>query len=146
MEPSSKARGDVAEYKVVAELLERGKTVLMPCGDRLPYDVAVDSSGKLLRLQVRRAWLCQGKFVVDVRRSQTNRLQWRHTKHGPDDYDFLIAWIPESTVFYVIPAAVASTFASNITLTDRINSRAAQFKNAWHLIDAGRGNGNPGGS
>ena len=52
MKQTSKARGDIAEYRVVAELLELGHSVLMPCGDRLPYDVAVDVSGELIRIQV----------------------------------------------------------------------------------------------
>ena len=137
---STKARGDIAEYRVVAELLERGHTVLMPCGDRLPYDVGIDVDGRLVRVQVRRAWSTKGtkggSYKIDVRRSQTNRKIWKHTKHGPRNYDFLIAWIPGTPTFYVIPAKVASKYASGITFNDDPSrrTRALPYRNAWKLL------------
>ena len=141
MDLSTKARGDIAEYKVVAELLERGHTVLMPCGDRLPYDIGVDCGGRLVRIQVRRAWevkTSKGSYIVDVRRSQTNRSTYTHTKHAIDSYDFLVAWIPELNLFYVIPSEVADTFGGGITLTEdtkkQRKGKAVQYKDRCDLI------------
>ena len=131
MEQSTKARGDIAEYRVVAELLERGHAVLMPCGDRLPYDVAIDVEGKLRRLQVRRAWSTNGStFYIDTRRSQTNRKIYKFTKHSPSAYDFLIAWIPDSSIFYVLPSKAACSYGSLITLNDLHDARQ---RDAEHL-------------
>lgn len=137
---STKARGDSAEYRVVAELLERGHTVLMPCGDRLPYDIGIDVGGKLVRVQVRRAYPTRGvkggSYKIDVRRSQTNRTFWTHTKHDARSYDFMIAWIPGSAVFYVIPARVAVKYGSGITFNDDPSrrTRALPYRNAWKLL------------
>lgn len=135
----TKARGDIAEYQVVAELLERGHNVLIPCGDRLPYDVAIDNKGRLIRIQVRRAWWEKksgGYYCIDVRRSQTNRRIWMHSKHDPRDYDFFIAWIPDGRRdFYVIPAKAANSFGSHIMLKESGKSRAVEFRNAWNLLE-----------
>lgn len=138
MAQTTKAKGDIAEYRVVAELLERGHSVLMPCGDRLPYDIGVDVGGRLVRLQVRRAWPSDYGHCVDVRRSQTNRKVYKHTKHGPDDYDYLVAWIPNSGVTYIIPSTVSSSYGSNITFNEKPvrQKKMLPYKEAWHLIDA----------
>ena len=142
---NTKARGDVAEYRLVHELLERGFDVLMPCGDRLPYDVGADVHGRLLRFQVRRAWFNEreGNYHVDIRRSQTNRRQLRHSKHDPGKYDFLVAWIPGTSVFYILPSAVANSYSGNICLVEtdeprQRRARSADYRNAWNLLDAGR--------
>lgn len=83
---STKARGDSAEYRVVAELLERGHTVLMPCGDRLPYDIGIDVGGKLVRVQVRRAYPTRGvkggSYKIDVRRSMTLHAEHARCRTG----------------------------------------------------------------
>lgn len=46
----TKLKADIAESAVVTELLKRGFKVLKPIGDRLPYDLAIDSNEKLLRI------------------------------------------------------------------------------------------------
>ena len=52
----TKLKADIAESTVITELLKRGFNVLKPIGDRLPYDLAIDINGKLLRIQVKSAW------------------------------------------------------------------------------------------
>ncbi len=54
---------------------KKGFNVLKPVGDRLPYDLALDLNGRLLRIQVKHAWYCADAecHIVDVRRSKTNR-------------------------------------------------------------------------
>ncbi len=138
---TTKSRGDIAEYKVVAELLELGHSVLLPCGDRLPYDIAIDNNGRLLRIQVRRAYpsgYSENSYLAGVRQSQTNRKVYKVTKHGPDEYDFLVVWIPtRDRVFYIIPATIAHSFGSTITVSvDGLGkARASKFRNAWQLLE-----------
>ena len=52
----TKIKADIAESAVVTELLKHGVDVLVPYGDRLPYDVAVAIDSKLLKIQVKSAW------------------------------------------------------------------------------------------
>ena len=51
----TKLKADIAESAVVTELLVRGFKVLLPFGDRLAYDIAVDVNGSLKRIQVKHA-------------------------------------------------------------------------------------------
>lgn len=137
---STKQKGDIAEYKVIAELLRRGLNVLRPLGDRLPYDLAIEEAGKLVRLQVKMAWKdTRGYFVVDVRRSQTNRRIFKHTKYVETDFEFLVAWVPDPEVFYIFPAAFACSFGSGITMvegpTRQRPPRSLTYRNRWDLLE-----------
>lgn len=46
-------KGDVSVYAVAALLLERGERVLKPLTDNARYDLALDRSGSLFRIQVK---------------------------------------------------------------------------------------------
>ncbi len=45
----TKLKADIGESAVLTELLKRGFNVLKPVGDRLPYDLAIDVNGKLIK-------------------------------------------------------------------------------------------------
>lgn len=75
LQMDTKLRGDIAEQAAVLHALKRGWEVLKPFGDRLPYDLAFDVKGTLIKIQVKYAWLDEpsGNYVVDNRRTKTNR-------------------------------------------------------------------------
>lgn len=140
---STKHKGDIAEFRVITELLIRGYSVLTPCGDRLPYDIALDVGGALIKIQVKMAWYSKQDdfWCVDTRRSQTNRRRYKHTKYSMNDFDFLIAWIPEHDAFYVIPTETVMSFKSNISFVEpgahsrpHRAHRSAEFRNRWDLL------------
>jgi len=135
---NTKQKGDIAEYRVVSELLARGHDVLIPCGDRLPYDIGVDANGRLLRIQVKSAWRNRnGTFSVDVRRSQTNRKVYKITKYDINDFDFLIACVMEESAFFIIPSIVACSYGGRITLLvhgQRVE-RSREYKGRWDLLE-----------
>ena len=86
----TKLKSDIAESAVVTELLKRGFRVLKPIGDRLPYDLAVDINGELLKLQVKSAWFRKGAYIVDSRRTKTNRRQMLRERYNSRDFDFAV--------------------------------------------------------
>ena len=69
----TKLKADIAESAVTTELLKRGFKVLKPIGDRLPYDLAIDFNGKLIKIQVKSAWFYKGAHKIDTRITKTNR-------------------------------------------------------------------------
>ncbi len=50
---STKQIGDIAEQAAILQALKRGWGVLLPIGDRLPYDMAFDVGGCLVKIQVK---------------------------------------------------------------------------------------------
>jgi len=95
----TKLKGDIAEQAVTLQALKRGWGVLRPVGDRLPYDLVFDIGGCLLKVQVKSAWFdaARSNYVVDTRRTRTNRRQMLRACYGEADFDFAIAWLEDKT-------------------------------------------------
>jgi len=139
----TKLKADIAESAVTTELLKRSFRVLKPFGDRLSYDLGVDLQGKLLRIQVKSAWFDKeaGCYVVDARRTKTNRRRMLRKSYGYDDFDFAIVYIADLHVFYVMPVSVFSTYKSTISLVEtdkrQRKPRSASYRERWGLLSNG---------
>jgi len=134
----TKLKADIAESAVVTALLKKGFKVLKPIGDRLPYDLAVDIDGKLLRIQVKSAWYYNGSYTVDSRRTKTNRRHMLRARYNGRDFDFAILHIDRSNVFYVMPASVFSSYKSGISLVElkkrQRKPKSAEYRERWDLL------------
>ncbi|MCM8776569.1 MAG: group I intron-associated PD-(D/E)XK endonuclease [Candidatus Omnitrophica bacterium] len=137
---NTKQKGDIAEQVAVLEALKRGWGVLKPVGDRLPYDLVFDIQGCLVKVQIKAAWFdeLRENYVVDNRRTKTNRRMMIRAKYKASDFDFALAFIEKLNVFYVFPLDVFVSYASEIHLveTDKRprKPKAADYRNAWFLI------------
>ena len=139
----TKLKADIAESTVVTELLKRGFRVLCPVGDRLSYDLGVDLGGKFIRIQVKSAWFNEKDkcYVVDARRTKTNRRRMLRQRYGMDDFDFAIIHIADLGVFYVMPVSVFSRYGSTITFVEsdkrQRKPKSANYKERWDLLSNG---------
>ena len=138
----TKLKADVAESAVTTELLRRGFRVLKPVGDRLPYDLALDVDGKLIRLQVKSAWYESSKrlYTVDARRTKTNRRRMVRDRYGRKDFDFAILYLADQRVCYVMPVEVFTSYASGISLVEaskrQRQPRSAGYRERWDLLSS----------
>lgn len=141
----TKLKGDIAEQAVSLFALKKGWGVLHPIGDRMPYDLVLDIKGKLIRLQVKSVWFDSAKenYVVDNRRTKTNRRQMLREPYSPTDFDFAIAYIGELSVFYVFPVEVFVAYGSEIHLVEsekrQRKPKSAAYREAWNLLLAQSG-------
>ena len=139
----TKLKADVAESAVVTELLKRGFRVLQPIGDRLPYDVAVDRAGRLIRIQVKSAWFNKKDacYVVDARRTKTNRRRMLRHRYATDDFDFAIIYLADAGVFYVMPVSEFAGYGSTITFVEsekrQRKPKSASYRERWDLLSNG---------
>jgi len=137
----TKLKGDIAEQSVVLFALKKGWGVSIPVGDRLAYDLILDVSGKLAKIQVKSAWfdMARQNYVVDNRRTKTNRRQMIRSPYGVNDFDFAIVHIADLDVYYVFPCEVFVHYGSEIHLVEtdkrqrKPNSRV--YRGAWDLIE-----------
>ena len=134
----TKLKSDIAESVVSTELLKRGFHVLCPIGDRLPYDLCIDRNGKLIRLQVKRAWLRKRVYIVDSRRTKTNRRRMVRSRYRTSDFDYAVLYIQDHDIFYIMPNKEFCSYRSEITLSEN-NSRqrrprSACYREAWGLL------------
>ncbi len=52
--------GEISRWQIVAALTRRGKQLLLPVGDHLRYDLAIDDEGTFLRVQCKTGRLRNG--------------------------------------------------------------------------------------
>jgi hypothetical protein len=137
---NTKLKGDIAEQASILRALNQGWGVLKPIGDRLPYDLVFDINCVLLKVQVKCAWLDtkRNNYVVDNRRTKTNRRVMKRDVYNISDFDFALVYITDKEVFYVFPVDVFISYASEIHLieTDKRQrkSHSAEYREAWELM------------
>ena len=136
----TKLKGDIAEQAAILQALKRGWGVLKPIGDRLPYDLVFDVQGILVKVQVKAAWFYEsvGNYVVDNRRTKTNRRQMLRDSYKPTDFDFALIHLTDLDLFYVFPIEVFIGYASEIHLVEAAKRqrkpKSAEYRDAWELI------------
>jgi len=132
----TKLKGDIAVQRAVLAGLQNGWGVLVPVGDRLPYDLVYDVPGVgLRRVQVKTAYKSGSGYTANVRRMKTNRRVYKFERYKPGDFDFAIL-VAEQTL-YVVPAKVFLRFKSSISVhadVSRLRGPTREFCEAWHLI------------
>ncbi len=137
----TKLKGDIAEQSTIVQALKRGWGVLQPVGDRLPYDLVFDIGERLVKIQVKAAWFhpTSKNYVVDNRRTKTNRRQMVRSPYTLSDFDFAVAYISELDVFYIFPATVFISYGSEIHLVEaekrQRKPRSAGYREQWSLIE-----------
>ena len=130
---------------VVAELLKNNYNVLIPVGDRLAYDIAVDIKGQLVRIQVKSAWFNDKSknWVCSLKKTLTNSRKIKRKNYSIDEIDFIIAVIQERNEFFIIPFSKCAHYKSEINLiTFQTRQRVFSFKeniNCWNLLKDFRG-------
>ncbi len=136
----TKQKGDIAEQAVILQALKLGWGVCKPIGDRLPYDIVFDIDHILYRIQVKYAWLDAktANYIVDTRRTKTNRRQMIRENYSLQDFDFAIVYLEALHIFYIFPVSVFINYGSAIHLVEaekrQRRPKAADFREAWHLL------------
>ena len=137
----TKLKADIAESAAITQLLKRGFQVLRPIGDRLPYDLVAEYEGSFLKIQVKSAWFRKGSYIVDNRRTKTNRRRMMRSPYENGDFDFAILHIDDLNVSYVMPFNVFSSYKSEITLIERDSRqrkpKSCTYREAWDLLHKG---------
>jgi len=137
---NTKLRGDIAEQAAILHAMKRGWGVLKPIGDRLPYDLVFDVGGALVKVQVKSAWFDgpSGNYVIDNRRTKTNRRMMVREAYKASDFDFALAYVTGLDLFYVFPADVFIGYGSEIRLVvadkRQRKPRSAAYRDAWEMI------------
>jgi len=137
---NTKLRGDIAEQAAILHAMKRGWGVLEPVGDRFPYDLVFDVEGELVRVQVKYAWFdaARGNYVVDNRRTKTNRRFMLREAYKPSDFDFALVYVEQLDLFYVFPVDVFIGYASEIHMVEadkrQRKPNSVRYRDAWEQI------------
>ena len=93
-----------------------------------------------MKIQVKSAWFDANSknYVVDTRRTKTNRRQMLRENYSVEDFDFAVIFIEDLEVFYVMPCEVFIGYGSGLHLVEadkrQRKPKSSDFRNAWDLI------------
>lgn len=113
-----KAKGDLAELMIAADLRRQGYRILFPYGEDSPYDLVIErDDGRFERVQVKHTTPRDGILEVRSRTlSLTSGRVLSTTRYTAREIDWLAAWNPVGGGCFYIPAAELGEGMSTFTL------------------------------
>ncbi len=92
---NTKDRGDETEAKITHEMISHGYSVSVPFGDNDKYDLIVDDTGELYRVQCKTAWKNKEKTMRFNTHSQTTKRGAYHENTYDGEIDAFVVRYPE---------------------------------------------------
>jgi len=98
-----KEKGDLAAAHAIAYFMTNGYEVCLPIGDKRPYDLVVEQSGVLSRVQVKYAGYYKGdkKYKAALRTMGGNQSYYTVKKYSETDFDILFVYVENGRKFLI---------------------------------------------
>ena len=127
----SKRRGEWAELAFMARAAGEGLNVAKPWGDSGRYDVAVESRGRFVRVQVKSTICRTGRSYACAVRPNLHGRPYRRR-----DFDFVAAYVIPEDVWYILPArAVLKGRMGMVILSPSLpGHKYERYREAWELL------------
>lgn len=109
---NTKHKGDLALSKAIAHFMEAGYEVLLPIGDKRPYDLVVEKDNKLQKVQCKYTShkSSYGIYCVPLRVMGGNRSSGNKSKkYSKDDFDLLFAYTEDGAKYCIPFESVTAT-------------------------------------
>jgi hypothetical protein len=101
----TKQKGDIALSKAISHFVDSGYEILLPLGDRRPYDLVVElEDGTLKKVQCKytSSKSTYGRYVVSLRVAGGNQTRYKAVKYNKEDFDIIFVYTGAKEI-YVIP-------------------------------------------
>jgi len=102
-------KGNSSEAVVLATYTRAGFLVSVPFGGGGAYDLIVDAGTRLLKIQVKTGWHCNGCLLYKGRRRIKDSKQNGMRRYRVDEVDFFAVYDPHGDNIYVVPSAAMGT-------------------------------------
>ena len=118
---NSKEKGDLAASQCIAYYMGKEYEVLLPIGDKKPYDMVVDMDGlKKVQCKYTSHKGKSGKYKVPLRVMGGNQSYHTAKTYSEGDFDILFV-LTENKDRYEIPYSAIKGYTSTITLDKNVN-------------------------
>ena len=114
---SLKQKGDLAELKVAADLIDRGCRISIPFGEDSDYDLIAECDGQLHRIQVKHTRSDGRTIIFRCRSHSLTRGKVRQTKHyTAKTIDWIAAYDRTTDRCYYCPSSELGAGRSELRL------------------------------
>ncbi|MEF8808461.1 group I intron-associated PD-(D/E)XK endonuclease [Natronomonas sp.] len=104
---NTKRIGDASEARVLSALLERDYPVSVPFGDNDPYDLLVETSDGVHRVQVKTGWMEEGRIRFKTASKTTADGNAVRRDYAPEEVDVFAVRCRETDDCYWVPFETA---------------------------------------
>lgn len=129
---TGKRRGEMAEAAFVAKVSSLGFGVAKPWGDSDPYDFIVESGRRLVRVQVKSAYVAgqDGCYSFRVHGHAQNA-------YSKEEIDVLVAYVVPEDAWYMFPVSVVQGVRSLKLFpgSKKKRSRFERYRDAWWVLE-----------
>lgn len=126
-----RAVGDRSEGAVLAELLKRGCTVLLPVGGGTRYDLVVADGDGFLRVQVKTGRIEDGAVSFPV--CSSDYVGRKRDYHG--HCDLFAVYVPTANQVYFVPVAHCGRSQARLRLAPPRNGQKKAVRWARDYVD-----------
>ena len=135
---SLKRKGDLAELKVAADLIDRGCRISIPFGEDCDYDLIADYDGRLHRVQVKYA--CSDGRVIPVRcfsQSLTQGKVRSIKRYTPETVDWIAVYDCTTERCFYCPSRELGRGRRQISLrlVPALNNQQSGIRDAEAYVD-----------
>ncbi len=129
---SAKARGELAEARLVVKLMELGVVVAKPFGENAKWDLVVQAGRKLSRLQLKSAWVKSetGYHIASGPAGDYPKAPRRC--YRPSEIDFVVGYAAPEDAWFIFPVRLVRK--SDMVLKTDPKWRLARFRDRWDLL------------
>lgn len=125
---NTKHKGDITEAKCLAKFVSMGKSVLVPFGDNKRYDLAIDETGILKRVQCKTGHIRKGAIAFNACSTPTMRGNNKKTRGYKNEADLFAVYVPELDKIYLIPVGDVGATKVNLRLYPAKNNQHKRIR------------------
>jgi hypothetical protein len=120
--------GETSRWQIIAALDRRGKQMLLPVGDHLRYDLAIDDQGTILRVQCKTGRLRNGAVTfatcsIDSRSQQGKCI--RRSYQG--EIELFGVYCPDNGRCYLVPVREVASFVGYLRIDPPRNGQKTRI-------------------
>lgn len=104
----TKLKGDIAEAKVLAYLVENGYKVFLPWGEDNRFDLLCEINGEYKRIQIK--YVSPKNDCLEIPLRSANN--WSTIRYSSMNVDYIAAYNPENDKIYFIPLGMFNNIAT----------------------------------
>ena len=98
----TKSKGDLAVAHCIWRLTRLGYEILLPIGDKQKYDLIVERSGDVRKVQVKFAGrYARGSCIAKLRYTGGNKSNYSSKRYNDGDFDYLFVFTEDEQSFFI---------------------------------------------
>jgi hypothetical protein len=122
-------QGNIAQYRLMAFLTERGYMLSLPCDPTCPYDLIVDNGQRLIKVQIKSCnVLKRNRYKADIARGSQGKIAYTQ-----GEFDLLAVLAANDWYFIPLDVVLGQKWISLYPHT--MSGKYEPYRNTWEVLN-----------